>query len=133
MAKEKPESGRMWGGDIGKLLTKDWQKQQLQKARQLLANGAEPFGGRNSRKRGEFIQGKKKTNKNKTVRRCSQAFFGHLSLTQVHFFFCSVTSCTDTKHADERLICHFHHRSQRLRDTETCTSLPATSCELTHP
>lgn len=47
--------------------------------------------------------------------------------------FCSATSCTDTKHGDERLICHFHHRSQRLCDTETCTSLLATSCELTHP
>lgn len=47
--------------------------------------------------------------------------------------FCSATSCTDTKHGDERLICHFHHRSQRLCDAETCTSLLATSRELTHP
>lgn len=45
MVKEKPESGRMWGGDIGKLLTKDWQKQQLQKVQRLLANGVGPLGG----------------------------------------------------------------------------------------
>lgn len=31
MAKEKPESGRMWGGDIGKFLTKDWQKTTIAK------------------------------------------------------------------------------------------------------
>lgn len=68
MVKEKPESGRMWGGDIGNLLTKDWQKQQLQKVQQLLANDVEPFGGgKKSQKQHEFIQGKK-------VRRCSQAF-----------------------------------------------------------
>lgn len=125
MAKEKPESGRMWGGDIGNLLTKDWQKQQLQKVQQLLANDVEPFGG----------EKKVKSNMNLSKVRKSGDVVRHFRTPKPDpgSLFCSATSCTDTKHGDERLLCHFHHRSQRLRDTETCTSLLATSCELTHP